>query len=174
MLVLQIISFLISWIHCTENKTISENQTILVCEIYCLVQIMCTVFWCACFCHLCRPNYLQSNSRVIKNGRILFHSQAGAYIIFIVWYAWLLFGLLMVYIYSKKTSRNMFWNLIFCTTVLISINFRNGIARDVSEVMKLACDILHLICNIGALWISNRNKNKRINSKYTHKMVIKI
>ena len=85
--VLQIISFLISWIHCTENKTISENQTILVCEIYCLVQIMCTVFWCACFCHLCRPNYLQSNSRVIKNGRILFHSQAAAYIIFIAWYA---------------------------------------------------------------------------------------
>ena len=144
MSILQIISFLISWIHCMENKTISENQALHVCKICCAVQIIFAVLECACFCHLCIPNYLQFNSRVIKNGKILFHSQAGVYIIFIAWYAWLLFGLLMVYIYSEKTSRNKFWNLIFCTTILISINFLNGIARDVSALVKSACNILNL------------------------------
>ena len=143
MSVLQIILFLISWIHCMENKTISENQALHVFKICCAVQIIFAVLECACFCHLFNSNYLQSNSRVVKMEKILFHSQAGVHIIFIAWYAWLIFGMLIVYIYSNKTSRNKFWNLVFCTTILISINFLNEIARDVSALVNLACNILN-------------------------------
>ena len=70
--VLQIILFLISWIHCMENKTISENQALHVFKICCAVQIIFAVLECACFCHLFNSNYLQSNSRVVKNGKNTF------------------------------------------------------------------------------------------------------